>query len=167
MLSYISSVFVCVCVFRCWLWEILPTPTVWLQPSLLPPSPKRTSPASPVWTTTELALRCAPLDSLLYFISIHTCTFRQLDSQTCCCHFCLSRSWNLNLLFFPFMLRSCRWRCAVAFLPPMWRMWSSGATTRPPSTQMCTIVWSTSLVASSPALMQSKMMPGSKESSSL
>ena len=92
----------------------------------------------------------------------------KLDSQTCSCHICLSWSWNLNLLlFFSFLLRSCRWRCAAVFLPPMWGMWSSGATTRPPSIPMCIIVWSTCLVASSPALMQSKMMPGSKESSSL
>lgn len=45
------------CIFRC-LWSgTLPTPTAWLQLSLLPPSPKQTSPVSPVWTTTGLALR--------------------------------------------------------------------------------------------------------------
>lgn len=43
---------------RCWSWGTLPTPTVWLLLSLLPPFPKRTSPASLVWTTTGLALRC-------------------------------------------------------------------------------------------------------------
>lgn len=43
---------------RCLWLETLQTPTVWLQPSLLPPFLKRTSPVSPVWTTTGLDLRC-------------------------------------------------------------------------------------------------------------
>lgn len=49
----------------------------------------------------------------------------------------------------------------------MWRTWSSGATTPPPSTQMCITAWLTCLGVSSPASTLSRTKPGLRESLSL
>lgn len=144
---YMAYVFKLVCVFRCWLWETLPTQTVWLQPSLLPLSPKRTFPASPVWTTTGLALRYSPLTSFTFW-----CQSQMFGSHI------VNRGWLKTWLYFV----SCRWRCAVVFQPLRWRMWSSGGTTPPPNTQMFTTARSTCPAVRWPALMQSRMMIGLK-----
>lgn len=130
---------------RCLWLETLQTPTVWLQLSLLPPFLKRTSPVSPVWTTTGLDLRC------VYFLP----------------PFAFQFSIQLLAPSLRALSPSYRWRCVVVFLPPMLRMWSSGATTPPPSTQMCITVWLICLGVSSPASMLSRTKPGLKEISLL
>lgn len=101
MLSYISFVFVCVCVCFQVLVVGNPANTNCLIAAKSAPSiPKENfSCLTRLDHNRARSQVCSfGLTFVLHFYS-HLHLYK-LDSQTCSCHFCLSRSWNLNLLFF-------------------------------------------------------------------